>query len=275
MEYVEVQIEGFEAAASESLVAALLGIDYDSFSEEDNHFRAYIPASAYNEERLKEILSSLFPDQQVRFTVCKLEDKDWNAEWERNYQPVLIAGKCMIRAPFHPAVAGVQYDILIEPKMSFGTAHHETTSLMIEWMLDEPVTEKHVLDMGCGTGVLAILAAKMGAKEVRAIDNDPWAFVNATENCLRNKLPQIHVIQGDEGAIPSGPFDIILANINRNILLAQMPVYSRVSRAGAALYVSGFYEEDLEMIRNKAEEVGFAFSASRTRNKWMAVKFVK
>ncbi|HPS74186.1 MAG TPA: 50S ribosomal protein L11 methyltransferase, partial [Bacteroidales bacterium] len=109
MEYVEVQIEGFEASASESLVAALLGIDYDSFSEEDNHFRAYIPASAYNEERLKELLSSLFPDQQVRFTVCKLEDKDWNAEWERNYQPVLIAGKCMIRAPFHPAVAGVQY----------------------------------------------------------------------------------------------------------------------------------------------------------------------
>lgn len=275
MEYVEVQIEGFEASASESLVAALLGIDYDSFSEEDTHFRAYIPASEYHEEKLKEILSSLFPDQQVKFTVCRLEDKDWNAEWERNYEPVLIAGKCMIRAPFHPAVAGVKYDILIEPKMSFGTAHHETTALMIEWMLDEPVTGKHVLDMGCGTGVLAILAAKMSAKEVRAIDNDPWAFVNATENCQRNKLPQIHVIQGDEGAIPSGPFDIILANINRNILLAQLPVYSRVSRAGGALYVSGFYEEDLEKIRNKAEEVGFAFSASRTLNKWMAVKFVK
>ena len=273
MEYIEVNISGFDATFSDMLTVTLFELGFDSFAEEEGRFNAYIPADLYDEGKLRSALANLFGQSPVQFGVKRLEEKNWNEEWEKSYEPVLIGGRCMVRAPFHTAVPGIPYDLVIEPKMSFGTAHHETTSLMIGWMLDEPVTGKHVLDMGCGTGVLAILAAKMNAKEVRAIDNDPWAIENAKENCLRNKVPQVHVIQGDDGAIPSGPFDIILANINRNILLDQIPVYSRRIRPGGFLYMSGFYETDLEGVSMKALEYGFRFEASRSENKWVAVKY--
>jgi ribosomal protein L11 methyltransferase len=275
MEYLELTITGFDAEQADLLTAALMELGYDSFSEEEGVYRAYVPAELYHEQKLSGLLETLFEGRGVRFTATRLEEKNWNEEWEKNYEPVLIGERCLVRAPFHPPVPGIGYDLVIEPKMSFGTAHHETTSLMIGWMLDEPVTGKHLLDMGCGTGVLAILAAKMGAKEVRAIDSDPWAFENAEENCGRNNVPQVHVIHGDEGAIPSGPFDVILANINRNILLAQIPTYARVIRAGGCLYMSGFYGEDLAAIREKAHEYGFLFESSRSKNKWMAAKFTR
>jgi ribosomal protein L11 methyltransferase len=275
MEYIEVYISGFDATFSDLLTVTLFELGFDSFAEEEERFNAYIPANLFDEVKLRSALASLFGQSPVQFGVKTLEEKNWNQEWEKSYEPVLIGGRCLVRAPFHPPVPGVPYDLVIEPKMSFGTAHHETTSLMIGWMLDEPVTGKHVVDMGCGTGVLAILAAKMGAKEVRAIDNDPWAFENAKENCLRNKVPQVHVIQGDDGAIPSGPFDIIFANINRNILLDQIPLYSRKIKSGGFLYVSGFYEEDMEAISMKALEFGFRFEASRSENKWVAVKYTR
>jgi ribosomal protein L11 methyltransferase len=274
MEYIEVNITGFDATFTDMLTVMLFELGYDSFAEEEGRFNAYIPAEAFDEAKLRSALSSIFGISPVQFGVKKLEEKNWNEEWEKSYEPVLIGGRCLVRAPFHRPMPGVDFDLVIEPKMSFGTAHHETTTLMIGWMLDEPVTGKHVVDIGCGTGVLAILAAKMGAKEVRAIDTDPWAFENAKENCLRNHVPQVHVIRGDDGAIPSGPFDVILANINRNILLEQIPIYSRVIRAGGGfLYISGFYEEDLGPIREKALEYGFRFVASRSDNSWTAAKF--
>jgi ribosomal protein L11 methyltransferase len=275
MEYLEIQIENVVPESSERLTAELLEAGFDSFSEEEGKFSAYIPARDYNENRLKELLGTVLGFDSARFSVTPLEDKNWNEEWEKNYPPVIIGEQCLVRAPFHEPVAGIKYDLVIEPKMSFGTAHHETTALMIGWMLDEPVTGKHVLDMGCGTGILAILAAKQGAKEVRAIDNDEWAFGNAKENILRNNVPQVHVIQGDDGAIPWGPFDVIVANINRNILLKQIPVYSRVMSAGGTLYLSGFYQADLEAIGEKAKESGFDYMTSREKNGWLAVKFVK
>jgi len=275
MEYIEVQLKGIDATLADLLTASLLELGFDSFAEEEGVTKAYIPAAVYNEKALRSALEALFGPASPSFTASRLDEKNWNEEWEKSYEPVLVGDKCMVRAPFHPAVQGITYDLVIEPKMSFGTGHHETTTLLIEWMLDEPVFGKHVLDMGCGTGVLAILAAKMGAKEVRAIDTDPWAFENAKENVLRNNVPQVHVIRGDDGAIPWGPFDVICANINRNILLEQMPVYSRVTRAGGILYTSGFYEEDMQAIREKAHEHGFQFAASRSKNKWMAAKFTR
>jgi len=275
MEYLEVTITGLDPENADLATVALSGIGFDSFAEEEERFCAYIPLAEYHEDRLKQALAGVPGYDPARFSVRPLEDKNWNEEWEKNFEPVLIGGKCLVRAPFHPAVPGVQYDLVIEPKMSFGTGHHETTSLLIGWMLAEPVTGKHVLDMGCGTGVLAVLAAKMGAKEVRAVDNDEWAFENAKENCLRNNVPQVHVIHGGDGSIPSGPYDIILANINRNVLLEQMSIYSRVMRPGGWMYLSGFYEEDLEAITGKASDHGFQFVSARENNKWMAAKFRK
>ncbi len=275
MEHTEVLIRGFDPSLTELLVVALLDLGYESFSEEEELFGAYIDTAGYDEGRLRSVLDGLFGESGCTWEARPLEKKNWNEEWEKNFEPVTIGGNCLVRAPFHPPVPGMKYDLVIEPKMSFGTAHHETTALMIGWMLDEPVAGKHVLDMGCGTGVLAILAAKMDAKEVRALDNDPWAFENARENCQRNNVWSVHVIHGDDGAIPSGPFDVILANINRNILVEQMPVYSRVLRAGGWLYVSGFYAEDLPVIRDAAAGCGFQFTASREQNRWMAAKFTK
>jgi ribosomal protein L11 methyltransferase len=275
MEYIEIQIEGLDPAISELLTAALFELGYDSFAEENGQFMAYIPFPDYDEDQLRAVLKSSFPGTEMRLISRRLEERNWNEEWERNYEPVLIQGKCLIRAPFHSPVPGVQYDLVIEPKMSFGTAHHETTSMMIGWLLDEPATGKHVLDIGCGTAVLAILAAKMGAKEVRAVDNDEWAFANAKENCLRNNVPQVHVIHGSDGSIPSGPYDIIMANINRNILMDQMSIYSRVTGAGGILYMSGFYAEDLDAITQKASEYGIHFVSSREKNRWIAAKFRK
>ena len=275
MEYLEIQIENVAPEKSERLTAALMDTGCESFAEEEGRFCAYIPVHVYDENKLKQVLGSVLGFDHARFSVNRLEDKNWNEEWEKSYEPVLIGGKCLIRAPFHLPVSGVKYDIVIEPKMSFGTAHHETTALLIEWLLEEPVAGKHVLDMGCGTGVLAILAAKQGAKEVRAIDNDEWAYRNASENCLRNNVPHVHVIHGDDGAIPWGPFDVILANINRNVLLEQIPVYDRVLGAGGLLYLSGFYQADLEVIREQAGACGFDYVDSREKNGWLAVKFLK
>lgn len=275
MEYIEVQIEGMDSTASETATAALMDIGYESFLEEENRFCAYISAPDFDEVKLESVLWTLFQGKHVRYISSVVEKKNWNEEWEKNFEPVLISGKCLIRAPFHKSVQGIQYDLVIEPKMSFGTAHHETTMLMIQWMLDEPVIGKHVLDMGCGTGVLAILAAKMGAKEVRAIDNDEWAFNNASENVRRNNVPQVHVIHGDEGSIPWGPFDVILANITRNTLMEQMPAYYKAMATSGALYISGFYSSDLEALKQKAVETGFRFESARGQHDWAAAKLIK
>lgn len=275
MEYIEIQVEGIPSGEHDRLTASLLELGYDSFSEEEGHYAAYIPDRTFNEDHLRDLLNQLFPGKEVAYSFRAMEEKNWNEEWEQSYQPVMIDNRCRVRAPFHDPDPRFPYEIVIEPKMSFGTAHHETTAMMLRWLLDEPATGKHVLDMGCGTGILAILAARMGAKEVRAIDHDEWAFENAKENCLRNNVPQVHVIHGSDGSIPSGPFDLVLANINRNILLDQIPVYARVMAAGGVLVVSGFYTDDLDAIRSKAEESGLHFSASREERRWMAVKFIK
>jgi ribosomal protein L11 methyltransferase len=223
----------------------------------------------YTREKVEEICRQF----EVEFTEKRIPDQNWNAEWEKNFEPVLIADKCYIRAPFHPLCPGYPYEIIIEPKMSFGTAHHETTAMMIEMMMQMDFNGKKVLDMGCGTGILAILAGMLGASEVDAVDNDEWAFNNAVENMERNGATKVNVKLGNITAAGSG-YDIILANINRNVLLVHIPEYSKRMKKGELL-MSGFYEDDLEAIQKSATSNGFKFDRTINNNQWVATRFIK
>jgi len=205
--------------------------------------------------------------------VHRLTEKNWNESWERSYEPVIISGKCMVRAPFHEPALGIEYDLIIEPRMAFGTAHHETTVMMIELMLHESLSGMMVLDMGCGTGVLAILASKMGAAVVYAVDVDEWAINNTRDNLVKNNTPEIIVIQGGTGMIPPFSFDLILANINRNVLMADIPVYCTSLAPDGKLMMSGFLTEDLEKIISRTEEYGKKIIKHQEKNHWQAVVF--
>ena len=275
---LEVAFAPVPEAVIEILIAELTEIGFDSFNEDENSLLAYISEEFFDESVIQQVIPKYPLLKDVYWRVTRMPLKNWNELWENSYEPVLIAEKCYIRAPFHPA-SGIQhlasniYEIIIEPKMSFGTAHHETTALMIEWLLGEDVSGKIVLDIGCGTGVLAILALQMGAAEVFAIDYDIWAFENASENVVRNNAGEIRVIHGDVNDIPEKPFDLILANINRNVLLNQVQTYSNALKAGGTLLMSGFYSEDLPVIREQAAEQGFRFVDAREMNNWIVAKF--
>ena len=222
---MEIKVRFSQPEPWKDLFASLLGdVGCDSFmdGEDENTLLAYIKESDYDEATIARVLTQHGYDVEVSYEVSKTEEKDWNAVWEADYEPVLIADQCYIRAPFHEPLPNVTYDIVIEPKMSFGTAHHETTALMIEYLLTEEIKGKRVLDMGAGTGVLAILAHQRGAAAVTAIDNDPWAYENNLENNIRNHISDMTVKLGDALSIGDDTFDLIIANINRNILLNDM-----------------------------------------------------
>ena len=256
------------------LIAELLPLNFDSFNEEENALLAYISEDVFNKDLLDEI-GFLKEHPEVSYEIKPLEEKNWNQEWESNYQPVTIAGKCHVRAPFHPPAEEVQYEIVIEPKMAFGTAHHETTRLMAEWLMQLDVSDKDVLDMGCGTGILAILANKMGARSVKGIDNDEWAWRNAQENFRINGLSEDDVYLGDAAMIRQNEYDIILANINRNVLLQDMKLYSGGLRSDGKLLLSGFYEKDTEAIKNSTIESGLYFIRNGFLNNWAVVLLQK
>jgi ribosomal protein L11 methyltransferase len=270
VEYLELIMKDVPPEMTEILTGKLSEAGFDSFAEEGNEFRAYIPARLFN----KAVVKGIIRETGREYIVRDLPDKNWNKEWEENFSPVMIAGSCFIRAPFHEPDPSAKYELIIEPKMSFGTAHHETTSMMIEEMLGKEFSGKRVLDMGCGTGILAILAYKMGASAVLAIDNDAWAYENSIENCERNNATEIIVKQGDVQDI-TGHFDVILANINRNILLEQIPAYAASLVQGGELFMSGFYESDLPAISDKAQSQGLEFTSFRSRNNWVVAKFMK
>ncbi len=253
---------------------------YDSFTEDDEYgaFDAYINADLFDEQALldlKKQLEEYEPAVTYSFSSQELPDKDYNEEWERQHQPVLVDGFCWVRAPFHPHRDDVKYEIVIEPKMSFGTAHHATTYLMLSLLEQEEVAGRTVLDMGSGTGVLAILAAKKGASYVEAIDVDEWAFRNASENFEHNGV-NVNAILGDASALTADKhFDVILANINRNILLHDMSSYAKVLNTNGSMLLSGFYEHDVDILRDKAEQFGLRLVQQRTRDGWTALRFVK
>jgi ribosomal protein L11 methyltransferase len=271
MRYLEVLFHPINSEEDRyKLIAGLMNLGFDSFNEEENALLAYISEEIFS-EKLLEAVPFLQNHPEINIEINKLEDINWNKEWESNYQPVTIAGKCHVRAPFHPPVKDIQYEIIIEPKMAFGTAHHETTRLMAEWLMNLDVKGKDVLDMGSGTGILAILANKMGAGSVMGIDNDEWAWRNAAENFQVNGLPEENVFLGDASILENNSFDLVLANINRNVLLQDMKTYFLALRKYGKLLLSGFYEHDIETIKEEAVKAGFQFKASATLNDWAVV----
>lgn len=277
MNYIELKYpKPADEITSDLLVSDLGEAGFESFSEDELFISAYIPEKDFLLENLFDLapLKKFYDDGVLEINL--IEDQNWNAVWESNYPPVLIANRCFVRAPFHEPDPKAEFNILIKPKMAFGTAHHETTELMTELLLETDVAGKVVLDMGCGTGVLAILASMKGAERITAIDFDEWAYKNSLENVEVNSIENIEVLMGDAEKInTSEKFDLILANINKNTLLKDLNVYASALKGDGQLFLSGFYDSDLEDISKKAMENGLIFDSSRTKNKWTAAVYLK
>ena len=260
------------------VVSALAGeIGFESFVEWENGVQAYIQQSLFDEEALKSMVADFpLPDTKIEYTIVEAEDKDWNEEWEKNFfQPIVIGDRCCIHSTFHKDTPQTEYEILINPQMAFGTGHHETTSSIISELLEADLQGKSVLDMGCGTSILAILASMRGAGPITAIDIDDWCVNNSRDNIALNGIDNITVEWGDANLLKGRePFDVIIANINRNILLTDMAQYAACMHSGSELYMSGFYVQDIPVIQEKAESLGMEFIHHREKNNWAAVKFI-
>lgn len=258
---------------SEILIAELGELPFDSFIETENGFSAYIPKDDWNENILEDIYILTNPDFKISFTVEEIEQKNWNAEWEKNFDPIDVDGLCHVRAPFHPKTEA-KFDIVIEPKMSFGTGHHETTHMMIQHLLEMNIQGMKTLDMGCGTAILAILAEMKGAQPIDAIDIDNWCFLNSIENAERNNCKHISVYEGDASLLIGKKYDLIIANINRNILLNDMQTYVDCLNPNGIILFSGFYEQDIPHIDASCTEKGLSFVKKINRNNWVSLKYV-
>jgi len=276
LRYIEVKIKA-SSELSELLIAELVEIQYDSFQETDTGLDAYIEQDQFSETQLKEILERYSTSEKIEYTFGLLEDKNWNEEWEKNFQPVIIGDDCIVRASFHTPEKKYAYDIVINPKMSFGTGHHETTSMMIANQLELNHTGKSVMDAGSGTGILAILASKLNAAFVNAFDVEDWAFENLKENAILNGCSNILIGKGDitKVELREKEYDIILANINRNVLLEEMPEYNKRLKTGGTMILSGFYVDDIPMIVNRAAEFGLKNVSFKEKNKWASLVFNK
>lgn len=258
--------------ASEILVAELGYLGFESFVEEEDGITAYIPAEEYEDDLLAGVHILQSEDFEITYSKGEIEQVNWNEEWEKNFSPIMVDDICSVRAPFHPE-PDVEYDIVIEPKMSFGTGHHATTHMMIQHILKNDWNDKAVLDMGCGTGVLAILASLKGAKFVDAIDIDNWCYQNTLENVGRNDCDNINVEEGGAELLQERKYDMILANINRNILLRDLPIYKDCLNKGGNLFLSGFYEEDIPIIKEACLNLGLTYKEHVERSNWVAIKF--
>ncbi|GAB4019459.1 50S ribosomal protein L11 methyltransferase [Spirosoma koreense] len=288
MNYIELQLR-LSPDYTDILTAELAEVGFDSFIETDEGLNAYIVESDFNEETLQQIIAKYADQTAIAYEVSSLEKRNWNAEWERNYEPIEVANQVRVRASFHtmdrPGDPGpFRYDIVIDPKMSFGTGHHETTAMMLEQQLGLDFAGKNVLDVGSGTGILAILAAKMGAKAVLAFDIEEWAVENARENAELNNCPQITLFQGtiDDLNPPTATFDwtpaifdIVLANINRNVLMREIPIYTDLLSTDGYLVVSGFYQQDAPDIQQKAVDAGLTPIQGMSVHEWTSLVFQK
>jgi len=237
---------------------------------------AYVPASAFDEDTFQAALAAFpVPGVSITYTKNEVEDRDWNAEWEQNYfTPLDVDGRCVVSATFHRDVPQAEYNIVINPRMSFGTGHHETTRQMLRAILHADLEGRDVLDMGCGTSILAILAAKRGAHHVTAIDIDEWCVANSLENIALNGISNVEVHLGDASQLPATPtFDVVLANIHLNIITADLPAYVRAMRPGGLLLTSGFYADDLPRLRTAAEACGLRFVRATEENRWCCASF--
>lgn len=268
MEYTQVTFQIAEGQEREILIALLSDAAFEGFEETGDKLQAVIAADQLDIEQIKEIAAV----HNIPYSIQNIQQQNWNAQWESDFKPVIVPGFCTIRAAFHPPASGTTYEIIITPKMSFGTGHHATTQLMMENMQEMDFREKKVFDFGTGTGILAILAKKMGASEVLAIDNDEWAVPNATENAAMNET-FIDIRQGSIEEVPAGSYNIILANINRNILLQYMTDLSARTVTGGYLLLSGILEEDREAITEAAVHNGYTTIRERVLKGWMTILF--
>ena len=278
MDYLEINfsIDPYEEYISDVLTSELGEIGYESFMQNLDGLSAFISAIAFDEQNLKNLLSDFPIEASIDYKVTKIESKNWNEEWEKNYfQPIVIGNDCVIHSSFHKNIPKATYDIVIDPKMAFGTGHHETTSLMINQMLKMDLSGKKLLDMGCGTAVLAILGSMRGAIDILAIDIDTWCTENSIENITINKINNVDIQLGGAELLKNLHFDIILANINRNILLADMEQYTNCLLKGGEMYMSGFYMEDIPLIEAEANRNGMKLLEFKEKNNWVVVKTVK
>lgn len=276
MKYIEVTFTMDDTSLYRDILVDTLGNEgpYESFVETKDGVKAYVPANQYDKHFL-EVTVETFP-VPLKYTVEEMEDKNWNEEWEKGHQAVLVeynGGSVWVRAPFHSHRTDVDYELIIEPKMSFGTAHHPTTYMMLSYVAELDMVGRRVLDMGCGTAVLGILAKMRGADYVEGVDIDEWAFNNACENASTNNV-DITLKLGDAGTL-QGNFDIIIANINRNILLADMERYAAVLNVGGTLLLSGFYEADEGVLIARANELGMTLKSKKNRDGWSALQLTK
>lgn len=275
MDFVEVRVVAPRELA-DILVAELAEVGYDTFEDNDEGFCAYIGEADFNHDAVAEVMARYSGIGTLDYSHRVITRQNWNEEWEKNFQPLIIAEKVSVRAPFHPKPEPIDYDIVIMPRMSFGTGHHETTALMIENQLGVDHSGKRVLDMGCGTGILAIMAAQLGAREVLAVDVEPWTVENAADNAAENHCTNIECrLGGAEVLEGEAPFDLILTNINRNVLLEDMTVYATLLPTGGPIIFSGFYQEDLALIEEEAKKHKLIFQSHRTKNNWVSAVFTK
>jgi ribosomal protein L11 methyltransferase len=260
--------------AREVLYAELGDKGFEAFEDEVDGVRAYIKQEQFTEFLLKDLMISGIEDQKVDVSIKTIANQNWNALWESNFDPIIINSKCIIRAPFH-AIDKVEYDLIISPQMSFGTGHHETTFLMSKELFSLDLKSIDLLDMGSGTGVLAILAEKLGAKNIKAIDIEEGAYINTIDNCKLNNTKNIIVEKGDSELLEDSLFQVILANINKNILLQDISVYSSCLTIGGKLLLSGFFTTDVAELRNEASDNGLKFVKVEEKNNWAMLMLEK
>jgi ribosomal protein L11 methyltransferase len=285
MRYIQLSITAYPSSedVTDILSFYLGNIGYESFVASETGLEAYIPQKYFSEEKLKKVLhflaiemNDLLKDVKVEYEFNLLEEKNWNKEWEKNYfKPLVVSDKCLVRSSFHSVDKQYDYEITIDPKMAFGTGHHQTTYLMLQEILRLDLKNRSVLDIGCGTAVLAILAAKMGARDIVAIDFDEWAYFNAKENVLLNNITDVAVRLGEVDLIQDEKYDFIFANINRNVLLQDIHHYAKAMNKGATLIMSGFYLEDVPIIKMECEKNNLSLQKTEQKDNWCAVVCLK
>lgn len=278
-DYIEVRfdISNCNATATDVLAALLCDCEYESFVPDDNGLTAYIKKELFDESVINDVVSDFPMDNIITYKYVLIEGQDWNSEWEKNYfKPIVVKDKCVIHSSFHTDIPKLQYDIVIDPKMAFGTGHHATTSLIIEQLLDMELNDKSVIDMGTGTGILAILAKMRGASNITAIEIDPVAHVNAVENLKINNADTVDLLLGDASLLPSVSMaDVFIANINRNIILMDIEAYCDALNDGGIMLLSGFYESDIPVIIEKAKLLNLKYESHTVRDNWSCLRLIK